>query len=412
MEHHPVRHRRAQAVRRDTSPRRPRRGPRRSDRPTPRGGGPPSASRASTSARCRPPAPEQNVLTPRSTSRRRPLTTPAGGPSPGRGSPPQTPAAQPPARTAASSRSRSSGGRLHGQPLDRVEMAVEDPADRAVGARDPAHQPELGRRGRPDRRGPALQASAPARSRAAIASVGNRGAGALSRSAAEAAISSSASSIAGGRAVGVGRTVIRRPLARRRSAPAPGRRGGPGRRPARRIRSVWDAPSRRAPGPMPSCASTIAPARQRSTVWANIRSALSPRQSWVSTVQPTSASPCSEATCPDHGARSPHGVRHRVGRTPTPASSSSARAVSDRPESIPRPGMPNVTVAMQPDGVPLPAHPGDQLRVLGGARPDHEECGARAELGEEIEQPRGPRRVGPVVERERQRPPGRRCRRR
>ena len=33
--------------------------------------------------------------------------------------------------------------RLHGQPLDRVEMAVEDPPDRAVGRRDPAHELEL-----------------------------------------------------------------------------------------------------------------------------------------------------------------------------------------------------------------------------------------------------------------------------
>ena len=37
---------------------------------------------------------------------------------------------------------------LHGQPLECVEVTVEDPADRAVGCGDPAHERELARRSR------------------------------------------------------------------------------------------------------------------------------------------------------------------------------------------------------------------------------------------------------------------------
>ena len=68
----------------------------------------------------------------------------------------------------------------------------------------------------------------------------------------------------------------------------------------------------------------------------NISRAVSPRQSWVSTVQPTIRRPYSAATSEVHGATSPHGARHRCGATPTARRRSSARAVSARPQAASR----------------------------------------------------------------------------
>ena len=97
--------------------------------------------RASTSARCSPPAPEQNILTPCSRAVAR---CARARPRPARGRRPRR-------RAAAVLGDRGQLAlaqrllRVHGEPLDRVEVAVEDPPDGAVGPRDGAHQRPLGR---------------------------------------------------------------------------------------------------------------------------------------------------------------------------------------------------------------------------------------------------------------------------
>ena len=98
--------------------------------------GGPSSARTITNAASTPPAPEQKVLAPSRRSASSSAETAAGAPSPGPGSAPQTPRMRSPPRTAPSSRSRGSGGAATRDPLDGVQVPVEDPADRAGGRRD------------------------------------------------------------------------------------------------------------------------------------------------------------------------------------------------------------------------------------------------------------------------------------
>ena len=75
--------------------------------------------------------------------------------------------------------------------------------------------------------------------------------------------------------------------------------------------TVIAQPSRVAPGPIPSCISTIARGRSFPVTLASISSGGPPRQSSVSAVQPTRVSRCFRATSSVAGVTTPHGVRQR-----------------------------------------------------------------------------------------------------
>ena len=166
-------------------------------------------------------------------------------------------------------------------------------------------------------------------------------------------------------------------------------------------RTVSRQSRRRAPGPIPSCISTVPPAASPGSTAASIVAASSPRQSWVSAVQPSMRNPRSAATAADHGAVSPQGVRHRRGRTPSASRAARARSVSRLDPPARGETVAHVVPAVEAHLVPVGEHRVDQVRVGPRARGDDEEDGPRPAARELREDPRGPHRVGAVVERQR-----------
>ena len=293
---------------------------------------PPSGSRARTSARSSPPAPEQKVLTPGGPRRRAPSPPWPGSPRPDAGPRPRRrraacpraprPAhgrAAPPAPERRAARPRSDDRRGSGRPSRRHgRRCAPGPARPPPAAgRRPAARSRPARPPPPDR---AIASSGKRRDRGTIALAGTR----------------------------------RRPRASiRRGWPPRARAGDGGHAHCQRLQTQAMRPrvlahhrdvlQRGAPGPRAGRRGPgrRGPARWRrrsatSRVAANISAAESPRQSCVSVVHPISRRSRSRAICADHGAVSPHGVRHRAGVTPSPARRRSARSVSRRSHATSR----------------------------------------------------------------------------
>ena len=182
-------------------------------------------------------------------------------------------------------------------------MRATEPSARAT-RRTSAHSSPGGGAGRP---AGTVAASTPARSSRRIAPSGKAG-GAASRAAAPAATTVSTSPSGAG--------PVSQPRARIASQSG------------RMSRTVSRQSARRAPGPRPSCISTIPPGPSSGTSAASIASAGSPRQSCESAVHPVTSRPRAAATASVHAATSPHGVRQRRGRTPSSARAARARSVS------------------------------------------------------------------------------------
>ena len=189
---------------------------------------------------------------------------------------------------------------------------------------------------------------------------------------------------------GTGRRPRRsRQLEQRRGQRARSRRSRRGARPGRARRA--SGPRCRRRGRRPRSAASIC-------------SALSPRQSWLSKLQFQSSSPCSAATRAVAAVTTPQGARQAVGRTPS--ESSTARPVGDLgPHLLPRSSslVADVAKAVEADLVPALAHRRDQLGLRQRPAGVDEEGRRRPvalQLGEDA---RGPDRIGPVVEGERDR---------
>ena len=280
---------------------------------------------------------------------------------------------------------------LEREPLVRVEVALEDPPDAAVGLRhlsDPC--PLVGALGR-------------RRERARFLERGERGVG------------------EGGVAVelgGVGRDLVQDVLGGEgghAGCTTPGWNAGfpmgigtgqsgvsgPGVSPRARAastsigtsRAVSRAVSRRAPTLIPSCASTIPPAP------ASDRRA-SPRRS-----RPASrACPCSSrrSPAPARRATSCGEVGEMPPRNPPPSSrrrcTSSARSMSASTAALRDLRMPQVRVPVHLDLVPGVLDPLEQRGMLLDPLPEHEERGGHAGRLERVQHRGRPARVRPVVE--------------
>jgi hypothetical protein len=130
--------------------------------------------------------------------------------------------------------------------------------------------------------------------------------------------------------------------------------------------------------------------------------ARSPRQSCVSTVHPSRRKPYSCATCADHGAVTPHGVRQNVGRKPSRPSWARALRVSPRSHSTSR----SLWRTCTPQCNPI-ACPSRSIRAISSGW-----AAAREALGKKVARAPWlasrssgfccPRRIGTVVERESQ----------
>ena len=124
---------------------------------------------------------------------------------------------------------------------------------------------------------------------------------------------------------------------------------------------------------------------------------MSPRQSWVSTVQETSSSASSSATARDHGVTIPHGGRHSLGSTPIARRSlrppRASTSTSWKVSSVCR--MPR---AMQFHAVAGPYHLVDKAGKSYSQWRDNEERRPSAKEVQRIQDFGGPDRVRSVVE--------------
>ena len=306
---------------------------------------------------------------------------------------PHADAQLPPRRRRARARAGSAGAAR--QALDGVEVAVEDPRDAER------------RRGRPRARAPARRrrrrGRAASRERARALQRGDRvgrgsARGTRSRAAAPAATASSAASarrrapvaLTGSR---LGQRAARAPRARDRGR-------APARRAARSASTVSAQPSRVAPGPSAVVGEHDRAVGRRRGDAASIAAAPSPRQSCVSAVQPHEL----EAARGGQARRSTRRVdaprqapQRRARRRARPGAP--ARGRCRRRRRLARSsGWRRCAPAVQLHLVALGQHPPDQ-RGCAAARGASGKNVARAPAPRErVEQPRGPGRVGAVVE--------------